>query len=758
MTSINYKSDFKLFEDGCDFTVPFFFEYRTVFGRKYTASHVEGVFTNCSLQEDGRLMVVFDNHDLPPGILTCVRHFYLNDQDFHDGICDLWDKRDTGVILTIGETDNCEIEVEVPPFYSQGPQGIPGITPHIGDNFNWWIGEEDTGVLAKGQNGATPSIGDNGNWWINGEDTGKPSRGLQGEKGDKGEQGIQGPKGEKGDQGYIGPQGERGPQGIQGIQGPKGETGAQGPKGDQGLTGKTPSFDIGQVSTLAPDSLATASVTFDGTDTLGNPKYKINLGIPKGQKGDSGEVGNISLSNLSDLNNSWESLLSSEKPTTLSGYGINDAVKNDGSGATGIWEIGITGNAETASTLKGNYNYNTTGGEKPNSNVFGAAKMKLQMLDCYSNMGLGGGTNFADVLWISSYNGSDYKLSHALVFPKSIGIKNIYIFSQNYDATDWDSSPALILTDQNYVSNIKKIGSSTIGSSSNPIYLKEGVPTECNNIGGGINDVSISSNHSENLSINIDGKKDSITNLYATYAEQLTSSVNIWGNNFNGKNNITGNMQDVGNIYPLSNNVYSLGSSSLRWNSIYSNIGNFSGTVTASGFISNNNVLLKYSAYTYKDVITWGWDSAKSDFIKFSIPGDVNHDNVRMELQSGSGAAEGLQVYGNIRYTGTSSSSSDVRLKTELKEIHLTAKDISLAPSFRFRWKRKGGGIAIGSSAQYWQKLLPDAVCEDENGYLSMSYANIALVSAISIAREVVNMDKRISEIERKINNDITKK
>lgn len=369
MAQINYKSDFKLFEDGCDFTVPFIFEYRTVFGKKYSASHVDGVFTNCSLQEDDRLLVVFDNHDLPPGILTCVRHFFLTDQDFHDGICDLWDKRDTGVILTIGETDNCEIEVEVPPFYSQGAKGDPGITPHIGDNYNWWIGEEDTGVLAKGRNGSTPFIGENGNWWINGEDTGKPSRGLQGEKGEqglqgiqgvkgdkgetgaqgpRGEQGIQGPqgqKGEKGDQGDIGPQGEQGPRGIQGVQGPQGEVGPQGPKGVQGENGKTPSFDIGQVITLEPNSLATADLVSDGTDSQGNPKYRLNLGIPKGQKGEVGEINSISLSDISDLNSTWNTFLKGEKPNTLSGYGIIDSVKNDGTGAKGTWGINVTGSA-----------------------------------------------------------------------------------------------------------------------------------------------------------------------------------------------------------------------------------------------------------------------------------------------------------------------------------------------------------------------------------------------------------------------------
>ena len=72
MKSINYKSDFKIIEGGCDFSVPFVFEYRTGFGRSYKVSHADGEYDNCQLMEDGRLMVVFDSHGLSPGILTCA--------------------------------------------------------------------------------------------------------------------------------------------------------------------------------------------------------------------------------------------------------------------------------------------------------------------------------------------------------------------------------------------------------------------------------------------------------------------------------------------------------------------------------------------------------------------------------------------------------------------------------------------------------------------------------------------------------------
>lgn len=62
---------------------------------------------------------------------------------------------------------------------------------------------------------------------------------------------------------------------------------------DEVKDGKTPVFVIGTVSTLDPGMSATASVTLDGTDDQGNPKYKLNLGIPKGLDGAGGGGGGV---------------------------------------------------------------------------------------------------------------------------------------------------------------------------------------------------------------------------------------------------------------------------------------------------------------------------------------------------------------------------------------------------------------------------------------------------------------------------------
>lgn len=65
-----------------------------------------------------------------------------------------------------------------------GAGGENGVTPHIGENGNWYIGNTDTGKPSRGENGITPHIGENGNWYLGDTDTGKPSRGEKGDKGD----------------------------------------------------------------------------------------------------------------------------------------------------------------------------------------------------------------------------------------------------------------------------------------------------------------------------------------------------------------------------------------------------------------------------------------------------------------------------------------------------------------------------------------------------------------------------------------------
>ena len=69
---------------------------------------------------------------------------------------------------------------------------------------------------------------------------------------------------------------------------PQGKPGANGTDGDDGIDGKTPVFETGNISTLEPDQPATCTITKIGDDPQGNPIYRVDVGIPKGNTGEPG--------------------------------------------------------------------------------------------------------------------------------------------------------------------------------------------------------------------------------------------------------------------------------------------------------------------------------------------------------------------------------------------------------------------------------------------------------------------------------------
>ena len=79
-------------------------------------------------------------------------------------------------------------------YFLTGATGESGQTPHIGDNGQWFVGNEDTGIAAQGEAGKdgangkdavppTVTIGANDHWFVNGVDTGKKATGTNGKDG-----------------------------------------------------------------------------------------------------------------------------------------------------------------------------------------------------------------------------------------------------------------------------------------------------------------------------------------------------------------------------------------------------------------------------------------------------------------------------------------------------------------------------------------------------------------------------------------------
>jgi len=121
---------------------------------------------------------------------------------------------------------------------------------------------------------------------------------------------------------------------------------------------------------------------------------------------------------------------------------------------------------------------------------------------------------------------------------------------------------------------------------------------------------------------------------------------------------------------------------------------------------------------------------------------------------SNAGIHASKGIYSDYYITaGSTSSSSDARLKRNLRPVKLTVRDVAAAPAVEFDWvDERMPGSGAGSIAQYWQEFLPWNIRTfDEDGMLSMEYGNVALLAAIITARAVESQEERIERLEKKV-------
>ena len=100
--------------------------------------------------------------------------------------------------------------------------------------------------------------------------------------------------------------------------------------------------------------------------------------------------------------------------------------------------------------------------------------------------------------------------------------------------------------------------------------------------------------------------------------------------------------------------------------------------------------------------------------------------------------------------------SSDMRLKDVKQDCDVTLEQVAGAPLFYYTYKEDEEKVMhVGTSAQYWQEILPMAVGsytikkgEKEEEYLNLNYDDVSTVSAIITAKEVLKMRKEIDELK----------
>lgn len=141
--------------------------------------------------------------------------------------------------------------------------------------------------------------------------------------------------------------------------------------------------------------------------------------------------------------------------------------------------------------------------------------------------------------------------------------------------------------------------------------------------------------------------------------------------------------------------------------------------------------------------VAWGWEDNSNRLMQRNVSGGTWSGWVEY-LNTG-----GRTFGGNLTMSGNITAYSDETLKTDwLKLSDTFVEDLSNVKNGTYT-RTDTEERQAGSSAQDWQKLLPEVVKTDEHGKLSLAYGNAALVSAVELAKRIVEQDKRIAELER---------
>lgn len=289
-----------------------------------------------------------------------------------------------------------------------------------------------------------------------------------------------------------------------------------------------------------------------------------------------------------------------------------------------------------------------------------------------------------------------------------------------------------------------------------------------------------------------DLSKNNYGSLRAKFADALSASRTLWGQSFNGSNNVSGDMTGVGTItstyyslHNISNNPYlkfNVGGNITYVQALSTGIG--VGPTYTALFVTNDSKVgigtaspsekLSIAGWVgtigdtgwYNITYQGGWHMADSTWIR-----TYNNKNVYAgsaiirtdgTIQVGNGgskfyanssgvvfAATGIWTNGYMSFRGQNTS-SDARQKRILRDIHVPLTTIAKAPNVVFSWL-DNGKLDMGSIAQYWHKHLPLSVYVRDNGFLGMDYSKVALACVISMASELLGVKDDVSTLKREV-------
>ena len=249
----------------------------------------------------------------------------------------------------------------------------------------------------------------------------------------------------------------------------------------------------------------------------------------------------------------------------------------------------------------------------------------------------------------------------------------------------------------------------------------------------------------------ITGKPDSFTPSAHTHA---------WGDIISG-------VPATATRWPSWSEVTSKPSSKTAWGQTYLNASsefqNVSGDLSAGssgGTISQFHSIELNSAGSlsgYGGFIDFHFNGSSADYtsrIIEDVSGKLNINQAVFVNYNGNvgigttSPSYKLHVAGSIYATGAITERSDIRCKDV--ETYQWAPSLSMiaeAPIIRYSMKDdEAHRMRVGTVAQYWEKVMPEAVSKADDGILSIAQGDICMVCIIAMAREIERLKAKIND------------